>query len=34
LKNGRDELLQARKLSPDDPDVAQALKIIASMQKQ
>jgi len=34
LKNGRDELLQARKLSPDDPDVAQALRIIATMQKQ
>jgi Flp pilus assembly protein TadD len=34
LKNGRDELLEARKLSPGDPDVTQALNIIAAMQKQ
>jgi len=34
LKNGRNELLEARKLSPSDPDVAQALNIIAAMQKQ
>jgi tetratricopeptide (TPR) repeat protein len=33
LKNGRAELLEARNLSPGDPDVTQALNIIAAMQK-
>jgi tetratricopeptide (TPR) repeat protein len=33
LKNGRAELLEASTLSPGDPDVKQALNIIAAMQK-
>jgi Flp pilus assembly protein TadD len=33
LKNGRAELLAAQKLSPADPDVVRALKILDSVQK-
>lgn len=33
LKNGRAELLVAQKLSPADPDVAQALRVLDSLQK-
>jgi Tfp pilus assembly protein PilF len=34
LKNGQAELLVAQKLSPSDPDVAKALQVLNSMQRQ
>jgi tetratricopeptide (TPR) repeat protein len=33
LKNGRAELLEARKLTPNDPDIAAALQLLEKLSK-
>jgi hypothetical protein len=33
LKNGQAELLEAKKLAPDDPDIAAALQVLERANK-